>query len=131
METVLDSAIPVVQVSLGQNPRRRWKREARQRGMVVYSGEDAVIGHKHLLELCEEDDMGPFEKKTMGNGVCVDMHEISAEVAKNEILKKDHSFVFLCETKLYVRELEAVARKLGFDCSLAVDCDRSSNGRRG
>ncbi|KAL8555032.1 hypothetical protein ACS0TY_003002 [Phlomoides rotata] len=50
---------------------------------------------------------------------------------KKEILQKDPSFVFLCETKLCVRELEGVSRKLGFECCFGVDCDRSGNGRRG
>ncbi|KAL8493015.1 hypothetical protein ACS0TY_024285 [Phlomoides rotata] len=50
---------------------------------------------------------------------------------KKEILQKDPSFVFLCETKLCVRELERVSRKLGFSGCFRVDCDRSGNGRRG
>ncbi|KAL8476903.1 hypothetical protein ACS0TY_029271 [Phlomoides rotata] len=50
---------------------------------------------------------------------------------KKEVLHKDLSFVFLCETKLCVRELEGVSRKLGFDCCFGVYCDCSGKGRSG
>lgn len=39
--------------------------------------------------------------------------------------------MFLCETKLLVRELRGVAFKLGFDYWLGVDCVATGGGRRG
>lgn len=52
-------------------------------------------------------------------------------VLKNEIISKGPKFVFLCETKLFVRELAGVARKLGFDFWVGVDCDSSGGVRSG
>lgn len=37
-------------------------------------------------------------------------------VLKKEILSKGPTFVFLCETKVFVRELGRLVRKLGFEC---------------
>lgn len=39
--------------------------------------------------------------------------------------------MFLCETKLFVRELGHLAHKLGFKCCIGVDCDISGGGRHG
>lgn len=49
---------------------------------------------------------------------------------KKEISSKGPEFIFLCETKLFRRELKGVARKLGFEYCFGVDCGRSIGGGR-
>ncbi|KAL8549289.1 hypothetical protein ACS0TY_008223 [Phlomoides rotata] len=50
-------------------------------------------------------------------------------VLKRQILKSRPNFIFLFETKLLVRELAYVARAMGFDSYLWIDCLTNRDGQ--